>query len=132
MRSLILKNLSLGLLAVPNRAFSCSLMSDPRNTINILSDGTGGWLQHRQEIDKLGSGPGTDWISEIMPDLIDTVNYLPPAAKITTPPKILVLYGSLRMPKSFSRLLALECARILELLGAEVRVFDPHALPVRE
>ena len=107
-------------------------MSDPRNTINILSDGTGGWLQHRQEIDKLGSGPGTDWISEIMPDLIDTVNYLPPAAKITTPPKILVLYGSLRMPKSFSRLLALECARILELLGAEVRVFDPHALPVRE
>ena len=36
----------------------------------------------------------------------------------SSPPRILVLYGSLR-ERSFSRLLAYEFARILELLGAE-------------
>ncbi len=45
------------------------------------------------------------------------------------PPRILLLYGSLR-PQSFSRKLALEAARILQHLGAETRVFDPHDLPV--
>ncbi|MBN8884089.1 MAG: arsenical resistance protein ArsH [Rudaea sp.] len=45
------------------------------------------------------------------------------------PPRILILYGSLR-PQSFSRKLALEAERILEQFGAETRVFDPHDLPV--
>ncbi|RYZ93420.1 MAG: arsenical resistance protein ArsH, partial [Proteobacteria bacterium] len=45
------------------------------------------------------------------------------------PPKILILSGSLR-PKSFSRLLAAECGRILELMGAEVRFFDTKDLPL--
>ena len=45
------------------------------------------------------------------------------------PPRILLLYGSLR-PQSFSRKLALEAERILQHLGAETRVFDPHDLPV--
>jgi len=45
------------------------------------------------------------------------------------PPRILLLYGSLR-PQSFSRKLALEAERILQHLGAETRVFDPHELPV--
>lgn len=45
------------------------------------------------------------------------------------PPRILILYGSLR-PQSFSRKLALEAGRILQHLGAETRVFDPHELPV--
>ncbi|WP_426701511.1 arsenical resistance protein ArsH [Rhodanobacter sp. Col0626] len=45
------------------------------------------------------------------------------------PPRILILYGSLR-PQSFSRKLALEAERILRQLGAETRVFDPHELPV--
>lgn len=45
------------------------------------------------------------------------------------PPRILLLYGSLR-PQSFSRKLALEAERILRQLGAETRVFDPHELPV--
>ncbi|QNK02169.1 arsenical resistance protein ArsH [Dyella telluris] len=45
------------------------------------------------------------------------------------PPRILILYGSLR-PQSFSRKLALEAERILRQLGAETRVFDPHDLPV--
>lgn len=47
----------------------------------------------------------------------------------THPPRILILYGSLR-PQSFSRKLALEAKRLLEHFGAEVQVFDPHALPI--
>lgn len=45
------------------------------------------------------------------------------------PPRILILYGSLR-PQSFSRKLALEAERILQHLGAETRVFDPSELPM--
>jgi len=45
------------------------------------------------------------------------------------PPRILLLYGSLR-PQSFSRKLALEAERLLHHLGCETRVFDPHALPM--
>ena len=44
------------------------------------------------------------------------------------PPKILMLYGSLR-ERSYSKLLTLEAARLLEAMGAEVRVFDPLDLP---
>ncbi len=47
----------------------------------------------------------------------------------THPPKILVLYGSLR-ERSFSRLLAEECERVLTTFGADVRVFRPNDLPV--
>jgi arsenic resistance protein ArsH len=47
----------------------------------------------------------------------------------THPPRILVLYGSLR-PQSFSRKLALEAERILRQFGAETRVFDPHEMPM--
>lgn len=45
------------------------------------------------------------------------------------PPRILILYGSLR-PQSFSRKLALEAERLLQHFGAETRVFDPHELPM--
>ncbi|HVI55851.1 MAG TPA: arsenical resistance protein ArsH [Luteibacter sp.] len=45
------------------------------------------------------------------------------------PPRILILYGSLR-PQSFSRKLAFEVERILQHLGAETRVFDPAELPM--
>lgn len=45
--------------------------------------------------------------------------------------KILVLFGSLRA-RSYSRLLAFECARILFRLGCDVRVFDPRGLPVKD
>ena len=44
-------------------------------------------------------------------------------------PKILVMYGSLR-DRSYSRFLAQECARLLETMGAEVRIFDPSGLPL--
>ena len=45
------------------------------------------------------------------------------------PPRILLLYGSLR-PRSFSRLLLEEAARLLEALGAETRIFNPSGLPL--
>ena len=44
------------------------------------------------------------------------------------PPRILMLYGSLR-ERSYSKLLTLEAAKLLEAMGAEVRVFDPLDLP---
>lgn len=45
------------------------------------------------------------------------------------PPRVLMLYGSLR-GRSYSRFLTLEAQRVLEALGAEVRVFDPSGLPL--
>lgn len=45
------------------------------------------------------------------------------------PPRILILYGSLRA-RSFSRLSAEEAGRILTRLGAEVRFFNPSGLPL--
>ncbi|MDJ0685272.1 MAG: arsenical resistance protein ArsH [Alphaproteobacteria bacterium] len=45
------------------------------------------------------------------------------------PPRILLLYGSLR-ERSFSRLVTEEAARILTRLGAEARTFNPSGLPL--
>jgi arsenic resistance protein ArsH len=45
------------------------------------------------------------------------------------PPRILLLYGSLR-ERSFSRFAVEEAARLLELFGAETRIFDPSDLPL--
>jgi arsenical resistance protein ArsH len=45
------------------------------------------------------------------------------------PPRILLLYGSLR-ERSFSRLAVEEAARLLEAMGAETRIFDPRGLPL--
>lgn len=44
------------------------------------------------------------------------------------PPRILVLYGSLR-ERSYSRLLSEEAARLLQRFGAETRTFNPEGLP---
>ncbi|WP_231553197.1 arsenical resistance protein ArsH [Novilysobacter defluvii] len=70
----------------------------------------------------------------------DLANLAPAAVDIPTrdrlgvegaghPPRILILYGSLR-PQSFSRKLALEAERLLRHFGAETRVFDPNDLPL--
>lgn len=47
---------------------------------------------------------------------------------IAHPPRILLLYGSLR-ERSYSKLLIEEASRILQRLGAETRIFDPLGLP---
>ena len=44
------------------------------------------------------------------------------------PPRILMLYGSLR-ERSYSRLLSEEGSRILHALGAETKTFSPRGLP---
>jgi arsenic resistance protein ArsH len=44
-------------------------------------------------------------------------------------PRFLLLYGSLR-ERSYSRLLTQEAARLLEAMGGEVHIFDPHGLPL--
>lgn len=69
-------------------------------------------------------------LPNVAPDALD----IPDAARLATgdaihPPRILILYGSLR-PQSFSRKLALEAERLLQHFGAETRVFDPHDLPL--
>lgn len=49
--------------------------------------------------------------------------------KITLhPPRIVLLYGSVR-ERSYSRFVTKEAARILNQLGAETRIFDPRGLP---
>ncbi|RUM98319.1 arsenical resistance protein ArsH [Pseudaminobacter arsenicus] len=64
----------------------------------------------------------------------DQFQPLDPAAlfdgpRATHPPRILMLYGSLR-ERSYSRLATEEAARILRRLGAEVRIFNPSGLPL--
>lgn len=44
-------------------------------------------------------------------------------------PKVLLLYGSLR-ERSFSRLMTEEAARVLQMLGAETKTFNPSGLPL--
>ncbi|MBB3951032.1 arsenical resistance protein ArsH [Aureimonas jatrophae] len=47
----------------------------------------------------------------------------------THPPRILVLYGSIR-ERSYSRLLSEEAGRLLSWFGCDVRTFDPRGLPL--
>ena len=61
--------------------------------------------------------------------LVPSLDSLTPPRRYTHPPRFLLLYGSLR-PRSFSRLLTFEAARLLERMGGEVRIFDPAGLPL--
>ena len=50
-------------------------------------------------------------------------------AQIDNPPRILLLYGSLR-DRSFSRLMTEEAARVLTRFGAETKTYNPSGLPL--
>jgi len=73
-------------------------------------------------------------VTDKLPNLDEACFQIPQQALLTPqqvsthPPRILMLYGSLR-ERSYSKLLTLEAARLLEAMGAEVRVFDPLGLP---
>jgi arsenic resistance protein ArsH len=73
----------------------------------------------------------SDDLPQLRRDLLD----IPDNAKLhggplmQHPPKILLLYGSLR-ERSFSRLLAEEAARLLQNMGCETRFFNPSGLPL--
>ncbi|ASU39435.1 arsenical resistance protein ArsH [Herbaspirillum sp. meg3] len=60
-----------------------------------------------------------------VPVATDLVN----VATSTHAPRFLLLYGSVR-ERSYSRLLTMEAARLLEAMGGEVRIFDPRGLPL--
>jgi arsenical resistance protein ArsH len=72
-----------------------------------------------------------------LPNISETELDIPDWAKLTAsrpashPPRILLLYGSLR-ERSYSRFLTLEAERLLKHFGAETRVFDPRDLPVAD
>jgi arsenic resistance protein ArsH len=69
-----------------------------------------------------------------LPQLDATSFVIPGAAQLqhsqpSHAPRFLLLYGSLRT-RSFSRLLTEEAARILTLMGGEVKIFNPSGLPL--
>jgi arsenic resistance protein ArsH len=76
--------------------------------------------------------------SDLLADLpnIEAASFQVPDAALlrttqpsTHAPRILMLYGSLRQ-RAFSRLLVEESARILQAMGAEVKIFNPSGLPL--
>ena len=73
-------------------------------------------------------------VANILPNLDESSFKIPQQQLLVSqqaskhPPRILMLYGSLR-ERSYSKLLTLETAKLLEAMGAEVRVFDPLDLP---
>lgn len=96
-----------------------SLTSDPETW-------TGGWLAHRAALLQAVDGVSpADWIQD---EIADRITKLDDSQRA---PKILILYGSIR-EQSMSRKLAYELARLLELLGCDVRVYNPRGLPIRD
>ncbi|WP_281288782.1 arsenical resistance protein ArsH [Falsiphaeobacter marinintestinus] len=78
-----------------------------------------------------------------LPDFGDLPNIHPDAFRVIDsaalsgpgkaghPPRILLLYGSLR-DVSYSRKIAEECARLLTAFGCETRIFNPSGLPLTD
>jgi arsenical resistance protein ArsH len=72
-----------------------------------------------------------------LPNVIEALLSLPsqaqlrPGTRSAHPPRILLLYGSLR-ERSFSRLLSEEAARLLTAMGCETRTFNPAGLPLAD
>lgn len=69
-----------------------------------------------------------------LPSLADEAFQRPDLARLaasmpTHPPRILLLYGSLR-ERSYSRLLTFEAQRLLDAMGAETRVYHADGLPL--
>ena len=60
---------------------------------------------------------------------IPTVSALGIAPVASHPPRIMLLYGSLR-ERSYSKLLTLEAERLLQAMGCETRIYDPAGLPL--
>lgn len=101
-----------------------SIESDPLTHL-------GGWHAHRAvwQPTEEGGTPPPCWIKDEVMEMITKFDYL--GMPIGRAPRILVLYGSLR-PTSFSRYGAYEFARLLDLLGCDVRIYNPRGLPVRD
>lgn len=133
---------SAGLSTVSTPTATAADDSVPKNGSNDTisrgpTDSTGGeseslaWVPHRLDRDVPVVGPGNDWISPLYDTLQRARDFRPAGALYTHRPRVLVLYGTLR-PKGFSKALAFECARLGDLLGLDIRVFNPDGLPVRD
>lgn len=71
-------------------------------------------------------------LSNVALDLFDKPTFEQvQAQQLEHPPRILLLYGSNR-ERSYSRFAVLTAGRILEYLGAEVKIFHPKGLPLPE
>lgn len=70
-----------------------------------------------------------------LPNVLESALAMPDHRLLRTPrwpshpPRLLMLYGSLRQ-RSYSRFLTFEAARLLEAFGAEVKIFNPSGLPL--
>ena len=75
--------------------------------------------------------PSPNDLPQVDPALFDrpTGDRFAGAGTSTHAPRFLLLYGSLR-ERSYSKLLTLEAARLLQAMGGEVRIFDPDGLPL--
>ena len=82
------------------------------------------------EVD-MTQGSGAELLPALRPELLAPPDpaQLEPAARTQHPPRIRLLYGS-RRERSYSRLLTEEAARLLRVLGAEPRIYDPRGLPM--
>ncbi len=60
---------------------------------------------------------------------VPNLGHLRPSQVSAHAPRFLLLYGSLRQ-RSFSRLVVEECARLLQAMGGEVKIFNPSGLPL--
>jgi len=77
------------------------------------------------------NSPNND-LSNVALDLLDKPAFEQvQAQQLEHPPRILLLYGSNR-ERSYSRFAVLTAGRILEYLGAEVKIFHPKGLPLPE
>ncbi|GJD12745.1 NADPH-dependent FMN reductase ArsH [Galdieria sulphuraria] len=75
-----------------------------------------------------------DWVTRLQwkVDMNNKNNQLERLSEsVISPPKILILYGSLRQG-SLSKALAYEAARILNQLGADIRIYHPESLPIQD
>ncbi len=79
----------------------------------------------------MSDAPTLDALPALRADLLalPDPSRLEPTSRAGHPPRVLLLYGSLR-ERSFSRLLVEEADRLLRVMGAETRIFDPRELPV--
>jgi arsenical resistance protein ArsH len=62
---------------------------------------------------------------------VPEASQLRPTGDAGHPPRILLLYGSLR-ERSYSKLATLEAERLLQAMGAQTRIFDPTGLPLAD
>lgn len=80
-------------------------------------------------------GQRASYLADGLPGIVEELFHQPSVADFAVAgglqhrPRFLLLYGSVR-ERSYSRLVTLEAARLLEAMGGEVKVFDPRGLPL--